>query len=331
MPANLGRCRCPRPARSAATSVVLASLLLGCASGADGGAGRGADAPASTRSSSEPPPSETPTATPTPEPVELPRGGREIFPRYRLVGYAGGGSEAFGRLGIGALDERVQEIGQVAQPFAGGREIMPVLELITVIAHPTPGDDGQYRDRVDGQVIQTYLDAARRHDAMLLLNVQPGRADFLAEVQALEKWLVHPDVGLALDPEWAVGEDEVPGDVYGSATGAELDGVSAWLDQLVVAHDLPQKVMVFHQVAGRVVADQHLLQPRPGVVAVKSVDGIGSVEDKRKAWDELVRDLPPQIRPGIKLFYDEDARHGPLMTPEQVLALPPQPEYVLFE
>ncbi|MBM7846895.1 hypothetical protein [Arthrobacter roseus] len=46
----------------------------------------------------------TPTPTPTPEPVELPRGGMEIFPDYRLVGYSGHPhAPAMGRLGIGNL------------------------------------------------------------------------------------------------------------------------------------------------------------------------------------------------------------------------------------
>jgi hypothetical protein len=38
------------------------------------------------------------------------------------------------------------------------------------------------------------------------------------------------------------------------------------------------------------------------------------------------------MRPGFKLFYEEDvAAGGPLMTPDEVLALQPTPEYVLYE
>jgi hypothetical protein len=44
-----------------------------------------------------------------------------------------------------------------------------------------------------------------------------------------------------------------------------------------------------------------------------------------------VKDLPTSIHPGFKLFFDEDARHGKVMTPSQVLALTPEPEYILFE
>jgi hypothetical protein len=37
------------------------------------------------------------------------------------------------------------------------------------------------------------------------------------------------------------------------------------------------------------------------------------------------------VHAGFKLFYDEDTRSGPLMDPAQVLALVPQPDYVLYE
>ena len=262
--------------------------------------------------------------------VELPRGGRSVFPRYRLVGYSGGpGTAAFGRLGVGDLDDRVAEIEQLGRQYAGDREPLPVLELIAVVAQPRPGADGRYRVRVENEVIRSYLDAARRHRALLLLNVQPGRADFLDEVKALEPWLRQPDIGLALDPEWAVGGGEVPGRVFGSTTGAELDRVSRYVADLVIANRLPEKVVVVHQLAPRVLRTESGLQPHWGVVVVKSVDGIGSRRAKTDTWQRLVAGMQPVLHPGLKLFYLEDS--APLMSPEQVLGLTPQPEYVLYE
>jgi hypothetical protein len=276
--------------------------------------------------------STSPTSTPTPVPAQLPRGGREIFPTYRLFGYSGSpGASAFGRLGIGDLDARVRELERRGAAYADGRRVLPVLELVTVIAHARPGADGDYNQRVSDATIRRYLAAARRHKALLLLNVQPGRADFIDVVRELEPWLRQPDVGLALDPEWAVNKGQVPGEVYGSTTGGELDRVATYLEGLVRQYDLPQKVMVFHQVASRVVRHQSAVRSHPGVVVVKSVDGIGSRAAKTTTWTTLVKNMPAAIHPGFKLFFDEDARHGKLMTPAQVLALRPEPEYVLFE
>jgi hypothetical protein len=39
-----------------------------------------------------------------------------------------------------------------------------------------------------------------------------------------------------------------------------------------------------------------------------------------------------EVHPGFKLFFDEDSRNGNrIMTPKEVLALTPQPEYVMYE
>lgn len=268
-----------------------------------------------------------------PRPPALPRGGREVFPAYRLFGYSGHPrAEALGRLGIGDINDRMRELEERGQHFRADRDLMPVMELITVIAQPRPGEDGLYRTRVSDATIESWLATAREHEAMLLLNIQPGRADFLDEVRHFERWLAEPDVGVALDPEWAVNADQVPGRVFGSTTGRELDGVAAWLSELVAAGDLPQKVMVYHQLHENIVTDEEALRSHPGVVLVKSVDGIGSPAQKTAAWKRLVARTPEHVALGFKLFYLEDTRGGhPLMTPDEVMALEPTPQYVLFE
>ena len=268
-------------------------------------------------------------------PAELPRGGTLVFPHYRLVGYSGGpGSAAFGRLGVGNIDARVNEIDKLGRSryASDGRTPLPVLELIAVVVQSKPGKDGKYRVRVDDATIAGYLAAARRHHALLLLNVQPGRADFLPEVQGLQRWLVQPDVGVALDPEWAVEPGQVPGRVFGRTTGAELNGVSLYLQSLVAAHHLPEKVMVVHQLSVRIIQDFRGLRMHNGVAAVLSVDGIGNQAEKVETWRKLVAGMPRGMHAGFKLFFDEDRRGGSgLMPPAAVLGLTPRPEYVLYE
>jgi hypothetical protein len=264
---------------------------------------------------------------------QLPRGGTELFPRYRLVGYSGGeASEAFGRLGVGNLDSRIREIQRTGRAYtAGGREVLPVLELITVIVHAKPGDDGKYRSRIDDAQIGRFLAAARRHEALLLLNIQPGRADFLPEVQALNRWLAEPDVGIALDPEWAVGPSQTPGRVYGRTTAKELNTVAGYLSTFTRSRGLPEKAMVVHQLAPRIIDRVQDVRKHAGVEIMLSVDGIGSRLDKEATWRKLVGPLPAAVRPGFKLFFEEDREHGTLMTPRQVLRLKPTPDYVLYE
>jgi hypothetical protein len=255
-----------------------------------------------------------------------------VFPRHRLVGYAGlTGSPSLGRLGIGRLQTRVDELERRAQPYADGREILPVLEIIATVVQAAPGSDGLYRTRLSDAQIRRYHEAARANDALLLLNIQPGRARFLDEVKAFEDWLAHPDVGLALDPEWAMGPGEVPGRVFGETTGKEIDSVARYVSELVKDNALPEKVLVYHQLAPQIVRNESALRERPGVALVKSVDGIGARTDKVATYRRVNKSTPRFVHPGFKLFYEEDARHGSLMTPKQVLSIKPEPEYVMYE
>ncbi len=80
-----------------------------------------------------------------------------------------------------------------------------------------------------------------------MLAIQPGRSDFVTEVKYYDKWLKEPDVGVALDPEWRLGEGQFAPEVFGNVTGDELDRTAAYLSAFVKAHDLPEKVMLYHQ------------------------------------------------------------------------------------
>ena len=254
-----------------------------------------------------------------------------IFPKYQLVGYVGlPGSPALGPLDKN-LEAKAVRLEKLSRAYAAGRTPQPVMELIAVVAKGSPGKDGMYRGRLDDSMIEEYLTVARENKMLLLLDIQPGGAKVLPEIKRLERWLKEPDVGLAFDPEWAVGPGQVPGRVFGHTTGGELDSIASYLSGLVQANNLPEKVFVFHQLSARIVSNEQALKKHPGVVTIKSVDGIGARVDKLKTWGKLTAKLPAAVHAGFKLFYTEDTRHGPLMTPAQVLALKPRPEFVVYE
>jgi hypothetical protein len=315
-------------ARNLSVTVAALSLLLAALAGCSDNRAVGSPNP------SGKPPSTKPTASPAPTPAEdgaLPRGGRRIFPKYQLVGYVGlPGSPALGPLDKD-LDAKAIKLEAVSKTYADGRVPLPVMELIVVVANGHAGKDGMYRSRLSDDKIQDYLTVARNHRMLLLLDIQPGRADILTEVKRQERWLREPDVGLAFDPEWAVGPGQVPGEVFGHTTGAELDSIASYLSGLVTKNDLPEKVFVFHQLSVRILRNEKALKQHPGVVVVKSVDGIGHRVDKESTWRKLTPTMATGVHAGFKLFYSEDTRHGALMTPQQVMSLKPRPEFVVYE
>jgi hypothetical protein len=278
-------------------------------------------------------------ALPAPAPApqhhpELPGGGREIFPSYRLVGFCGTpGAPALGELHSN-LPAKTKALMGFADSYAQaeGRKVLPVFELIAVIVMSAAGTDGKYRRRVDDAVVEQYLKAARQAHGLLLLNIQPGQSDFLSEVKHFDRYLHEPDVGVALDPEWAMKPKQLPGKFYGQTTGANINAVAEYLSAIVKAADLPEKALVFHQVNRYVVKDEPALAVSPGVVLIKSVDGLGPKAAKIETYDILTKGMTQGIHAGFKLFFDEDRRGGgKLMTVPEVMALAPRPEYVMYE
>lgn len=267
------------------------------------------------------------TAEPAPPP-ELPRGGRSIFPEHRVVAFYGAPQDPqLGALGIGSPDSAVRRLRRQARPYDRERRpVLPALELITVIANADAGEDGMYRSRQDDTVIRRYLRAARRAKALLLLDIQPGRADFFTETTRLRKWLKEPDVGLALDPEWRVGEGQVPGQVIGHVSAREVNATSAWLAQLIKRRNLPEKLFVIHQFTDDMVDDTKL-KLRDGLAMVLNVDGFGGREVKIAKYRRFAR-AAPDFEPGFKLFYEEDVN---LLTPRHVMRMKPRPALVVYE
>jgi len=258
---------------------------------------------------------------------QLPGGGRSVFPEHRVVAFYGAPQDdELGVLGIGDPRKVADKLDAQAKPYGTRqRPVLPAMELIATIAANAPGSDGMYRTRQHSTIIRQYLMAARHANAILLLDIQPGRADFLSETKALKRWLKEPDVGLALDPEWRMAEGEIPGQTIGSVRAEEVNAVSAWLSGLVRENDLPEKVLAVHRFTEEMVEQQEALESHPGIALTLNVDGFGTREAKLSKYRDLV---PKRFNAGFKLFYKEDEG---LMEPDAVLKIRPQPDLVIYE
>ena len=270
---------------------------------------------------------------------QLPRGGREILPRNRVVAYYGAPQDrALGVLATGPLDVIAGQLDKRAKEYERpGRPVLPAFELIVTLAQSAPGDDGSHRLHQTDAVIAQHLRAVRKIKGLLVLDVQPGQADFLDEVRRLGKWLAQPDVGLALDPEWSVPAGVQPGSVIGSTDAATVNETVDYLAGIVRARNLPQKLLIVHQFTEEMVSDRDLIRAKPGVALVSNMDGFGTPELKEGVYNRLSIEQPAtrrlrrrSIAPynGFKLFFEEDTG---LMSPSQVVSLDPAPDVVVYE
>lgn len=247
--------------------------------------------------------------------------------RILVAYYGSAGSGALGVLGEKSPDAIFPQLVRAARPFArNGRTVQPVFELIVTVAHAGPTRTGMYSSDIPRAAVQRYIDAAQRHGVLLVLDLQPGRANFLAVAKRWEWALKHPWVGLALDPEWRMGARQVPGRVIGSVGANEVNQVSRWVDDLTEREGLPQKVFMLHQFRTSMIRDIDRIVPRKNLALVQHVDGFGPPQAKLATYRTVAE--PDQFTMGFKLFYDEDV---PRMSAAQVLRIRPQVRFVSFQ
>ena len=262
--------------------------------------------------------------------VDLPRGKRRIFPDFRVVAFYGAPQDdQLGVLGIGSAALAARKLLRQAAPYARRtRPVLPAMELIASVAANAPGPDGLYRTQQAPKVINRYLRVARRIKALLVLDIQPGHADFLSEARRLAPWLGQPDVGIALDPEWHT-PGAVPGTQIGSVTADEINQVSDVVAGIVRAGRLPEKLFLIHQFTDGMIQGKDRVLPRAGLAITFNVDGFGDRPNKLAKYAEFT--AQSRGRPfddGYKLFYHEDTN---LMRPADVMRMHPRPDLIVYE
>lgn len=328
-----------------ALAVVVGMLGVGSDESAPGGSARTVDG---VSDEATPSPPDAPTApvraTAIPDPARktadrstswpgarkaLPGAGTKVFgdDRFLVAYYGTARTDALGVLGERSPDRMHRDLRRAARKFKRpGEKIVPVYELIVTIADAAPGKDGDYNHDIARKEVRRYIKAAERNGALVVLDIQPGRANFLTVAKRWQWALEHPLVGLALDPEWRMGRGQIPGRVIGSVRAKEINRVSAWLDRLTKKHDLPEKVFVLHQFRASMIVQPKRVVDRPHLAEVLHVDGFGTPSQKLDTYRALAR--PRQFEMGFKLFYDEDV---PRMKARAVRKIRPRVRFVSFQ
>ena len=317
------------------TTRALSALLLLLASGCTVASTPGplaVEAPVSVAASPPPSPSPSPSLSPVPY---LPRGGHGVFRGHMVVmAYGTANTGVLGVLGETPPDEAARLLEERAKAWAqaSGRPVRPAFELITTVAQRSPGPLGHYSNGLPHADVQRYVDAARRAEMLVVLDFQPGRADVLEQVKAYEPFLLQPEVGVALDPEWVLEPGQEPGRQIGALDAATINAVSAYLSELVQRHRLPEKIFMVHQFKPYMLPDREKVVDRFGLATVFHVDGFGPRHAKRETYDLLSSKdgvIPGgTVHNGYKLFLSEDV---PLQSAAEVMAITPRPELVSYQ
>jgi hypothetical protein len=263
-------------------------------------------------------------------PVPRAAGGDSVLANHLLVTWYGNPhSSRMGVLGQKTGTARADALRQqgLAYQALTKKKVLMAYHLVAVVAQAAPGADGMYRRRESAAVIRALLDEARANGFRLVLDIQPGRSSVRAEVAALRPFLEEPDVDLALDPEFALYEPDVPGRKIGAIRAADINAALDLLEQIIVAEDLPAKVLIVHQFRSDMLPDKAKVRSSALVDIVLNMDGFGSQTLKLSTYRAIDRQGRFAFA-GFKLFYDQDSQ---LYSPAQVMSLSPVPSVVIYQ
>ena len=254
-----------------------------------------------------------------------------LLPEHRILTFYGfPDNENMGILGQYDKQRVLELLREQAAAYEAADPSRPVLiafEVIASVAQKEPQADGSYLLDTPSAVLDEYAAFAEANDILLVLDVQIGRRTVQAEIEGLRPWLEKPFVHLALDPEFAIREGEIPGEHIGQIDATDIALTQRYLVDLTTELGLPPKVLIVYQFHYTVIENKGQVEPMPGVQLVIDADGWGTPAEKRATYDVVIGQQPIEFH-GLKLFYQQDV---PLMTPEEVVDLEPSPDLIIYQ
>nr|WP_269448667.1 hypothetical protein [Metabacillus kandeliae] len=251
--------------------------------------------------------------------------------KNRIVAYYGNpNSKNMGILGEHSPEDLMKKLKEQTRKYSEldpERPAIPAIELITTIAQRNPGEKGLYVHHTPSSDIEEYAKLAEKHHGLIVLDVQLGRDTVMNQVKSLEKYLKMPNVHLAIDTEFHVKEGQVPGVNLGHVDGSEVQEAIQYVSDLTNKNGLPDKFVVVHQFAGKIITNKKAIHPMKNVEVVLNNDGFGVAPLKTSGYHQLVQKESIQYG-GFKLFFKNDK---PVMTPKDVLALDPAPAFINYQ
>jgi hypothetical protein len=271
-------------------------------------------------------PVDVPTAVP-PTPAPSP----SLFERNQLIVYYGTPlAPGLGVLGTMPPDEvaqRLKDHARLYDDLNGDRSAVATLDLIYGVVQSEPTSNGLYLSYLADDRVEEYIRLAEEHDLQVILDLQIGRSTVAAEIEKIERFLLHPRVHVAIDPEYAVGPNGYPIHTPGVISGHDINGAQLYLQELTEKHNLPPKMLVVHQFMDGTIIEGEVTANLPNVDVVLNMDAFGDYPEKVKKYRHYMA-RPYAERRSFNIFLKQDR---PVGTEEDVLALDPMPDMVMYQ
>ncbi|MGO8957871.1 MAG: hypothetical protein ACLQFR_10935 [Streptosporangiaceae bacterium] len=263
---------------------------------------------------------------------QLPGGGQVLFPMRKIVAlYGNPTTPALGALGQQGLTASIARAKRVAAQYNNLTRVpvIPAFEIIATVAQGSPGPTGSYSYESTVSSLRPWVSAATAAGMYVILDLQPGRDNLLAQAKRYRSLLLKPNVGLALDPEWKLQPGQLPLRQIGSVSITEINSVVNWLARLTARHHLPQKLLELHQFRLSMIQNEARLNTRHNDLAIViNMDGQGAPSVKQQTWAAIIAAAPRGVHFGWKDFYVKDK---PMLGPAATIEHRPTPVLISYQ
>lgn len=251
--------------------------------------------------------------------------------QYRLVAFYGHpATPELGILGELPREQLVTDLQKTAVTYQQSGwtsyEVKPTIHFISSVANSDAGIDGMYRQQTELAVITEWIHFASLHDLAFIIDIQPGQAELMEEFARIRPLLYSPHVHLAIDPEFIMENNEIPGQTLGHIDANTINQIQAQLNDIALDIGL-NKVLIVHQFEPDMIQNKMQIQDYPYVELLIDADGFGAPTTKLADYLQYAQEAGWEYG-GLKLFRHWDQ---PILTPAEVQILFPLPALIIYQ
>lgn len=213
------------------------------------------------------------------------------------------------------------------QALCPDRFVVPTYHMVTTVADNFSGADENYSHQVAIAILEDWVATANENGIAVILDIQPGLADIQEEFDRIKHLLEFPQVHLALDPEFIVGEGQIPGSHLGKIDADQINSLQAQLNEIALKIGI-NRVLIIHQFVDSMVENKDQIVDYPHVELVIDADGVGGKWTKLADYQQYAEE-PGFDFLGIKIFTRHDP--APQLTLEELMDLAPAPALIIHQ
>jgi len=241
-----------------------------------------------------------------------------------IVAYYGRpGAASLGILGQYPIEKLKPIIKKRAEEYAKitGKHVVPSFDVIYGLASASPGPHKDYIIHLGSKKLEPYIQAAENEGFLLFIETQLGEHMPQDAIHHILKYIKHPNVHIAIDPEFEVSNLNVrPGKKIGHIEAAWVNKVQAIMDHYMRKNNIiEKKILVLHMFRHTMVENKEMLRNYDNIDLIFNLDGHGSPKLKIDIYNGIYKkEYADRVAGGFKLFFKED---HPLMKPKEVMGI----------